>query len=123
MHTNISLNTADIIVIILILALMAGGIRVVFGFFHPHKHEKITSDYNGHGQVKLVLQVDGMMCGQCEAHVSDAIRKRFDVKKVSSSHTKGETVIIARHDIPDTSLKEAVESAGYTVTDIARFNA
>ena len=123
MHTNITLNTADVIVILLILALMAAGLRAVFGFFHPHKHEKIASDYNGHGAVKLVLQVDGMMCGQCEAHVSDAIRKQVQVKKVKSSHTKGKTVIISSHDIPDASLKEAVASAGYTVTDIARFNA
>lgn len=124
MHTNITLNTADVIVILLILVLMAAGLRAVFGFFHPHKHEKmIASDYNGHGAVKLVLQVDGMMCGQCEAHVSDAIRKQFQVKKVKSSHTKGKTVIISSHDIPDASLKEAVASAGYTVTHIARFNA
>ena len=36
MHTNITLNTADVIVILLILALMTAGLRAVFGFFHPH---------------------------------------------------------------------------------------
>ena len=43
---------------------------------------------------KYTVRVDGMMCGMCEAHVNDAIRKNFAVKKVSSSHSKGETVVV-----------------------------
>ena len=43
--------------------------------------------------VQMTLKVDGMACGMCEAHINDAIRSHFAVKKVSSSHTKGETVI------------------------------
>ena len=39
---------------------------------------------------KTTLEVDGMMCGMCESHVNEAIRKALDVKKVSSSHSKGE---------------------------------
>ena len=39
--------------------------------------------------VKITLEVEGMACGMCEAHVNDAIRKAFPVKKVTSSHTKG----------------------------------
>ena len=40
---------------------------------------------------KTTLEVDGMMCGMCESHVNEAIRKALDVKKVSSSHSKGST--------------------------------
>ena len=43
---------------------------------------------------QIILQVDGMMCGMCESHVNDAIRRAFPVKKVSSSNTKGKTVIL-----------------------------
>ena len=43
---------------------------------------------------KTTLEVDGMMCGMCESHVNEAIRKALDVKKVSSSHSKGRTEII-----------------------------
>ena len=39
--------------------------------------------------VKITLEVEGMACGMCEAHVNDVIRKVFPVKKVTSSHTKG----------------------------------
>ena len=48
--------------------------------------------------VRTVLKIDGMMCSMCESHVNDCIRAAFNVKKVSSSHSKGETVIIS--DMP-----------------------
>ena len=37
---------------------------------------------------KYTIQVDGMMCGMCESHVNDAVRKAFPVKKVTSSRSK-----------------------------------
>ena len=39
---------------------------------------------------KYTVQVNGMMCGMCESHVNDAVRKAFPVKKVSSSRSKKE---------------------------------
>ncbi len=35
--------------------------------------------------VKITLKINGMMCGMCESHINDVIRKTFPVKKVSSS--------------------------------------
>lgn len=32
--------------------------------------------------VKTILKIDGMMCGMCEAHINDCIRRAFDVKKL-----------------------------------------
>ena len=40
--------------------------------------------------IETTVKVDGMMCGMCEAHVSDAIRGALPVKKVTASHTKGQ---------------------------------
>ena len=51
--------------------------------------------------LKITVQVDGMVCGMCEAHVNDAVRKAFPVKKVASSHSKGETVILTEIDIAE----------------------
>ena len=45
--------------------------------------------------VKITLTIDGMSCGMCESHVNDTIRRQFAVKKVSSSHSKGLTEIVA----------------------------
>ncbi len=70
--------------------------------------------------LKITVKVDGMMCGMCEAHVNDAVRKLCKVKKVTSSHSKGETVIITETDIPDTSLKTALEAIGYKILSASR---
>ena len=66
--------------------------------------------------VKISLGVDGMMCGMCEAHTNDAIRNNFKVKKVSSSHTKGETEIIAPEQIPKEELEKVIAATGYKLT-------
>ncbi len=69
---------------------------------------------------KITVQVDGMMCGMCEAHVNDAVRKVFPVKKVTSSHGKGETVILTENDIDEAALRSAIGAAGYEVKAVSK---
>ena len=45
--------------------------------------------------VQTTLKVDGMMCGMCESHINDAVRNAFPVRKVTSSHSRGQTVILS----------------------------
>ena len=66
--------------------------------------------------VKMTLSVDGMACGMCEAHVNDCIREAFSVKKVTSSHAKGETVILSEEPIDEAKLRTAIADTGYEVT-------
>lgn len=68
--------------------------------------------------VKMTLQVNGMACGMCESHINDTIRQKFSVKKVTSSHTKGVTEILADAPLDEEALKSAIAATGYTVTDI-----
>lgn len=68
--------------------------------------------------VQTIVKVDGMMCGMCEAHVNDAIRKALQVKKVSSSHTKGETVILTEETPDYERVRQAIDTTGYMVTGI-----
>jgi copper chaperone CopZ len=70
--------------------------------------------------IKIVLTVDGMMCGMCESHINDAVRNAFSVKKVTSSHTKGQTVILTELDIDDDTLRKVIDKTGYTVVSITR---
>ena len=70
--------------------------------------------------IKITIQIDGMQCGMCEAHINDVMRREFPVKKVSSSHAKGQTVIITEDEIDDQRLKEAVEETGYEVIAVKR---
>lgn len=68
--------------------------------------------------IKTTLTIDGMMCGMCESHMNEAIRKAFDVKNVTSSHSKGETVIISENPLDEEKIKKAVSDTGYGLTDI-----
>ena len=70
--------------------------------------------------IKITITVEGMMCGMCEAHVNDAIRKAFSVKKVTSSHTKKQTVIVTENDIDDEKLKAVINETGYTLKSADR---
>jgi copper chaperone CopZ len=70
--------------------------------------------------VKIVLTVEGMMCGMCEAHINDAVRAAFPVKKVTSSHTKGQTVILTEQDIDEAALKAAIDKTGYTAVSVTK---
>ena len=68
--------------------------------------------------IKIILDVEGMACGMCEAHVNDAVRRAFPVKKVTSSHGKGRTEILADAPLDEAALRDALTAAGYTVTAV-----
>ena len=68
---------------------------------------------------KITLTIDGMACGMCEAHINEAIRGKFKVKKVTSSHTKGKIEIITPSEIDENELKRTIAATGYTVTDVS----
>lgn len=68
--------------------------------------------------IKTIIKIDGMMCGMCEAHVNGAVRAAVAAKKVSSSHSKGETEIISDDALDENVLREAIEKDGYKVLDI-----
>ena len=70
--------------------------------------------------IKITLQVDGMQCGMCEAHVNDAIRRTFPVKKVTSSHSKKQTVILSEGDIEEQDLRDAIGQMGYEVLTVTK---
>ena len=59
--------------------------------------------------IKTTLRIGGMMCGMCEAHVNDAIRARFNVKKVTSSHAKA---------LDETALRAAIAGTGYELKSL-----
>ena len=69
---------------------------------------------------KITMQMDGMRCGMCEAHVNDAIRGAFSVKKVTSSHSKGQTVILTEQDIDEQQLREKIEKTGYRLISVSK---
>lgn len=69
--------------------------------------------------VKITASIEGMACGMCEAHINEVVRNAFRVKKVTSSHTKKQTVILAEQDIPEQELKDVVAKAGCDVMSVS----
>ncbi len=69
---------------------------------------------------KYTVEVRGMMCGMCEAHVNDAVRKAFPVKKVSSSRGKKQTVVISERELDTSALSDAIRKTGYEVGEIRK---
>lgn len=70
--------------------------------------------------IKITLKIGGMMCEMCESHVNDIIRNNFNVKKVTSSHSKGETTILVENDIDDNAVIKAVSDIGYKVKAVSK---
>ena len=68
--------------------------------------------------IKITASIEGMMCGMCEAHMNDAIRAEFKVKKVTSSHADKQTVIICEDNIDEAKLKAVVEKTGYKLLEV-----
>lgn len=69
--------------------------------------------------VQTTVKIEGMKCGMCEAHINDAVRSAFRVKKVTSSHTKGETVILSESEIDSQQLRDVIEKTGYRVISVS----
>ncbi len=65
------------------------------------------------------MQIEGMMCGHCEARVQKALEAVAGVESAEVSHEKGTAVVTLAEEIGDEVLKEAVEKEDYKVTSIA----
>ncbi len=68
--------------------------------------------------VTTTLKIDGMMCGMCEAHINDAIRRNFSVRKVKSSKRRGETVIVSEEPLDAQALRSVIRESGYELERI-----
>ena len=68
--------------------------------------------------IKTIAAVEGMACGMCEAHVNEAVRNHFKVKKVESSHTAKTTEILSEEALDEAALRKVIEDAGYQVKGI-----
>lgn len=68
--------------------------------------------------IQTTVKVSGMACSMCEAHVNDAVRSALNVKKVTSSHAKGETVILSEEPLDGEKLRAAINATGYQAEDI-----
>ena len=60
--------------------------------------------------IETVVKVDGMMCGMCESHVNDAVRKAFPEAK---------TVIHSEQALDEAKLRDVINATGYEVKGVS----
>ena len=69
---------------------------------------------------RVTVKIEGMMCGMCEAHIADTIRREFpDAKKASASRKHGEATFLSEREIDRETLKQAIEETGYTFVSVS----
>lgn len=66
--------------------------------------------------IKTIIGIDGMMCGMCEAHINDAVRAEFKVKKVKADRNKKQAEIISKERIDKDKLYDIIKITGYEAT-------
>jgi len=63
--------------------------------------------------------IEGMMCGMCEAHIADTIRKAVpDAKKVKASRRKNLATFRMDSKLDEAGLRKSISDIGYTMTDV-----
>ena len=69
--------------------------------------------------IQTTIGVGGMMCGMCEAHVNDAVRKSFAVKSVKSDRRKNRCVVVSEEPLDEVAVREAITATGYDFLSIS----
>lgn len=71
--------------------------------------------------IETILKIDGMACGMCESHINDVVRRTCNVKKVTSSHSRGETVVLSEQPLDEAALQAAIRETGYELKGMTAY--
>lgn len=83
------------------------------------KSENQKNNINMEGiTMTKTMNIEGMMCGHCEARVKKALEALAGVESAEVSHEKGTAIVSMSADVADDTLKEAVEAQDYKVDSI-----
>ena len=97
-----------------------------FNLRNGAKDKKIkVKNHGNHGEnhkedkrMEKIMNIEGMMCGHCEARVKKCLENLPEVKEAVVSHEKGTAVVALSGEISDDVLKKTVEDQDYKVTGI-----
>ncbi len=69
--------------------------------------------------IKTTMKIEGMMCGMCEAHICDTIRKAVpNAKKVVASRSKDMASFLTEEPVDEEILRSALAPTGYECKSI-----
>ena len=95
----------------------ANGNETVSKEMQKSENQKNNINMEGRTMTKT-MNIEGMMCGHCEARVKKALEALAGVESAEVSHEKGTAVVSMSADVADDTLKEAVEAQDYKVDSI-----
>ena len=95
----------------------ANGNETVAKEMQKSENQKNNINMEGITMTKT-MNIEGMMCGHCEARVKTALEALAGVESAEVSHEKGTAVVSMSADVSDDTLKEAVEAQDYKVDSI-----
>ena len=78
----------------------------------------VMAEKQEENDMEKVIEIKGMVCGHCEAHVKKALEALEGVASAEASHEKGTAVVQLSGSVDDAALKKAVEEEGYEVIGI-----
>ena len=95
----------------------------LFDVHSASKDKKIkfnnTNDFiEEESEMKKKMEIEGMMCGHCEATVKKALEEVDGVKSADVNHKKGVAVVKLSKEVSDDILKKAVEDKEYVVKSV-----
>ena len=93
----------------------------LFDLHSAAKDKKInTKEKNPKEETEMekTMNIEGMMCGHCEATVKKALESLDGVTEAAVSHEQGTAVVTMDHEVADDVLKKAVEDKDYVVKSI-----
>ncbi len=68
--------------------------------------------------LKKQISIEGMSCGHCVNHVTEALKGVEGVSNIQVNLQSKNAIIEVISNVADTSLKEAIEDVVYDVTSI-----
>ncbi|MCI7679768.1 MAG: heavy metal translocating P-type ATPase [Clostridiales bacterium] len=93
----------------------------LFRLHDASKDKKIKQKENANQEVtemEKTMNIEGMMCGHCEATVKKALEEVQGVESAEVSHEANKAVVTLSGDVSDDVLKQAVEAKDYKVLSI-----
>ena len=69
---------------------------------------------------RLILRIDGMMCGHCEGRVRTCLEALDGVNVEEVSNLKGIAIITSSPSVTEEELRRAIQKQGYTLTGVEK---
>ena len=99
---------------------VTNALRLNLARIRPRKKNDLTVNNEtqipkGEEKMKETLQIEGMMCTHCEAHVKKALEAIPTVESAEVSHEKGTAVVTLNAPTARETFEKAIADAGYNL--------